>query len=66
MADDDEWLRALLQLPLTDIDDDPLAVHRRMLNLAQRGVAAPESMSLLDIKQVCYALEVRYAGEGLH
>ncbi len=56
---------ALMRLPLTDGTADPLAVHRRLLELAKRGTIAPESLDLFEVKQVCYALEVHYAQLGL-
>lgn len=55
----------MLKLPLTDGTADPLDVHRRLLGIAKRGTIAPESLDLLEIKQVCYALEVHYAQLGL-
>lgn len=65
MSAKDERLRVLLQLPLSDLDSDPVAVHRRLLELAMRGTIAPESLILDEIKQVCYALEVHYRAAGL-
>lgn len=40
MTDKDDRYRSLTKLPLTDMDSDPLAIHRKLLKLAKRGTSA--------------------------
>lgn len=58
-------LEALKRLPLTDGGTDILAVHYRLVELAKRATVAPESLSVLEIAQIGYALEVHYAQLGI-
>ena len=41
-------------------EGDPRPVQERLLDYAARGMEAPESLSLREITQICYALYVHY------
>ena len=59
-------VRANLRLvPLTALAPDPMAVHRRLLGYARRGLDDPAALSRAEVSQVCYALVVHYAQVGL-
>ena len=59
------WIEALRSLPLTDGGTDFLALHKRLLALAKQGTVEPESLTRLEIAQICYALEIHYAQMGI-
>jgi hypothetical protein len=45
--------------------DKSKPVHDRICEYAKRGVDAPETLSHLEVQQVCYALVVHYAQMGI-
>ena len=42
-----------------------MAIHRRLLSYAKKGLSAPSTLSELEIKKVCYALQVHYNAMGI-
>ena len=65
MVANPSFIEALRRLPLMDGTADILAAHHQLVALARRGVIGPETLTVPEIKQVCYALEVHYAQMGI-